>query len=208
MRITFSVLLIILSVGIGFGQKSKSLAELEQQINTYKYKKDFYLSYNADYNRTYVSFHNRDEMISNGDFYATSMPTPPEGFSRRSYFGISLGFEFQGDALTESSDDFFLSMNYSGSQFLFPSDPKLIALIDGQSIEIGKGRIGRYKNPGHDKVNNATGEHSAFNINREELQRIAAAKSVRLKLGNFERKLTSQQIKMFRDILNLSEVPN
>lgn len=135
MKITLSLLSIFLLAGIGLGQKSKSAAELKQQISTLKNKKNFSLDYIAVDDRTSVAFTSIPDTMNNSNFYAASASSRPERFGRSDFFGIVSGFEFEGKTLIKTADDFFIFITYTGYPYLSSGNPKLIALVEGQSSE-------------------------------------------------------------------------
>jgi hypothetical protein len=119
-------------------------------------------------------------------------------------FELVVGFGFAGTMLLKTphakEPQFFLTLISSSREWRFLKNHALNALIDGERLALGEGQ--------HDgKVDrgDAVSEYIAFNLTKEQFEKIANGKSVEIQLGDFERKLKPDHIQIYKDFLSITQ---
>lgn len=110
------------------------------------------------------------------------------------YFRFGLAFFFAGQTLSTAPDTYLLTFQASGKQPKFAQSHALKFTIDNETLDLGDARYA-----GKDV------EYLNFKLTRDQLAQIARGKNVRIKIGDAEFVFTPAHIKMFADLLALSD---
>lgn len=119
--------------------------------------------------------------------------------------GLSVSFEFPGKVLTKSVDDFQLTFSASGKDWKFQRDQGAIFLADDERINLGTGDL-------ESDVNRRTfggyqtQETIVFKINRSDLQKLANAKTVEVKVSNRAFTVKKDYLDGFKNMLDLGTI--
>jgi hypothetical protein len=178
-KIFWTALVISMLAGAAFSQ-GKSSEALAKQLKTRKAEKVFELNYdkNSDVSKIYGF----------GQSFAEASRYKLE------FFRFGLAFFFPGKTLASAPDWYALTFQAGGKKPLFAASHALKLTIDKEDLDIGEAR---YATKDIEYLN--------FKLTREQLSKIARGKIVRAKIGDLEFTLTPEHIKMFADLLALSD---
>lgn len=184
-----SVVSFVVALGVS-GQESKSLDELKRQ---------------AKKNSQSVKYDKFDDFTRiRGDIYdmITLKETLSNAFINDN--GIrALNFTtvivFPGDTLTETNGIYLIIFGSQSERFKFTRNARLTFLFDGQRL--------RYEPIEKDwDVDGLVGEKLVFRVTREELEMLANAKKLEMKLGDFEKKMNERHQKVMRQTLTMGDM--
>ena len=178
-KIFSTALVILMLAGAAFSQGKSSEAILKQ-LKTLKADKTFGLNYDkgSDVSKIYGF----------GENFAEASRYKLE------YFRFGLAFFFPGKTLASAPDAYVLTFQAGGKKPLFAASHALKFTIDKENLDIGEARY-----VGKDI------EYLNFKLTRGQLSKIAKGKIVRVKIGDAEFALTPEHIKMFANLLALSD---
>ena len=165
--------------GAAFAQ-GKSGEQISRQLKALKADKAFGLNYDkgSDVSKIYGFGENFDEASR----------------YKLDFFRFGLAFFFAGRTLAAAPDSYTMTFQAGGKKPLFAASHALKFTIDKVVLDIGEARY-----VGKDI------EYLNFKLSREQLSKIAKGKDVRAKIGDFEFTLKPEHIKMFANLLALSD---
>jgi len=178
-KILPAVSLILILTGIAFSQ-TKSAEAISKQLKTLKADKIYSLTY--------------DKGSNNSKIYGFSENFDEAKASKLSFLRFGLAFFFSGTARSAKADSFTLTFQADGKKSLFTTSHAVKFTIDGAALDLGDAR---YVDKDMEYLN--------FKLTREQLLKIAKGKIVKAKIGAIEVKFTPAHIKMFSDLLALSD---
>lgn len=111
-------------------------------------------------------------------------------------FRFGLALNFQGNVITTAPDVFLLTFQAGTKKDKFRNSRGLKLKIDDEVLDLGEARYGN-KNEGVEYLN--------FVLNRKQSAKIAAGRNVRVNIGDAEFNLRPEQIKMFANLLLVSD---
>jgi hypothetical protein len=136
---------------------------------------------------------------------ATKIMAVTENFSREDSvrsgilaMTLAIGLVYPGDSLTKSPDSFLLTFWVLSKKPRFDANHSMIVTLKEEILVIGSAR---YVVKPREQM-----EYLNFEISRANLSKIAAESDVRLKLGDREFMFTRSQMKLFADVLVITEV--
>jgi hypothetical protein len=112
---------------------------------------------------------------------------------------FATGFFYAGNALEKSPDRFMLTFWAMSKKPRFAEDHEFSVFAGQEVIVIGNGR---YSAKARENM-----EYLNYEISRDDLAKIAAGSNVRFSLGGHDFTFTRQHMKIFADLLILSDVP-
>ena len=160
--------------------QGKSNQAIQKQLKDLKAEKIFSLNYDKSSD---VS-----KILGFGESFSESKRYKLE------YFRFGLAFFFVGQTLSTAPDTYLLTFQASGKQPKFAQSHALKFTIDNETLDLGDARY-----VGKDV------EYLNFKLTREQLTKIAKGKNVRIKIGDAEFAFTPEHIKMFANLLTLSD---
>ncbi len=200
MKKLFSIIFIFVFSFVAFGQdaQTKTVKELEQQKKHYKSDRRYMIQYDKFEDRTLV----RALGFNLVSTMAGAMSIIARGGmgAQPTMIFLGAGFMFSGDTLKETPNDYFILFDYSGAEWQFLKTSKLIALVDGERIQFGEGEALR------DVGRGGVSEKIGFKVSREQLQKLASAKTVEIKIGTYTTPLKTEYMEMFGNVLKLGDV--
>lgn len=181
-KIHTTTLVILLTAAAAFAQ-TKSEAALTKQLKSLKADKTFALVYDKD--------------SDNSKIYGFSEDFGKQQTSRANLSNLRFGlaFFFQGKTLTAAPNEYVLTVQASGKKPRFADAHDLKFTIDAASLDLGDARY----------VGKSGVEYLNFKLTREQLGKLAKAKTVSMRVGDAEFNLSAEQMKMFADVFALSE---
>lgn len=205
-----TLLLILIFAFSVFGQYSetpaaaseKTVKQLEQQKKKFKFDERYIVKYDKFEDITVVRCLGFN-MIGAMEGAAEIMSKGMGGYGRTAtpsmlYFGV--GFLFHGDTLKKEPPAYLLYFNYSGDQWKFLKTAKLIVLLDGEKrLNFGEGAVER------DIGRRAVSELIGFKATKEDIQDLANAKTIEIKIGTYAKPLKKESQEMFANILKLAD---
>ncbi len=197
------VFLSFLSVA-AFGQTAptKTVKELQQQTKSFNNKHQYKVTYDKFEDRSTVLCRGYD-LVGVMQGFAAAMaqgmgrgrgaPVTPSVF-----FGAA--FQFPSETLTQPVKDYYLLFAYKGEGWEFLKTSKLIIIADGMRMQFGSGEADRNVNR-----SGTVSEDIEFLVSRAQLEKLAASKSVEIKIGNFVKTLKPEILEMFANVLKLGD---
>lgn len=165
--------------GAAFSQ-GKTDEAMQKQLKALKADKTFGLSYDKDSNFS--------KLFGFGESFDEAKNYKLE------YFRFGLAFFFQGRTLASAPDSYTLTFQAGGKKPVFAASHALKFTIDGTDLDLGEAR---YVAKDIEYLN--------FKLTREQLAKIAKGKNVKAKIGAAEFALKPEHIKMFANLLALSD---
>ena len=178
-KIFSTVTLILILAGIALSQ-TKSADVISKQLKTLKADKIYSLTY--------------DKPSNNSKIYGFSENFGEAKSNNLTFLRFGLAFFFSGNALSAKADSFNLTFQADGKKPVFAASHALKFTIDGETLDLGDAR---YVNKDMEYLN--------FKLTREQLSKIAMGKNISAKIGAIEAKFKPAHIKMFSDLLALSD---
>ena len=160
--------------------QGKSSEAMAKQLKTLKADKTFALNY--------------DKSSDVSKIYGFGESFAEAGRYKLEFVRFGLAFFFAGKTLASAPDSYTLTFQAGGKKPLFAGAHRLTLTIDNTDLDLGEAR---YVSKDIEYLN--------FKLTREQLSKIAKGKVVRAKLGDLEFALTAGHIKMFADLLALSD---
>lgn len=203
MKVFILIAILLLSFA-SFGQDApapKTIEELKKQKKPFKHDNQYVIHYDKfeDESRVQCVGFN---LIGFGENLAEVLAGGIGG--RRGNVSVLMlgsGFGFKGDTLKEEPSDYYLYFYYSGEQWKFLRNTKLIALLDGETrIQFGEGEA--IRNIGYGGVTEIIG----FKVTKEQLLQMANAKLVEIKIGSYVKPLKKEYQEMFANIVKLGDM--
>jgi hypothetical protein len=120
--------------------------------------------------------------------------------------GLSAGFAFKGDSLTEPVRDYFITLESSGNNSRFFNEQDFYAIVDGERLALGRGV--RDSDIGRGVFNRGRVlENIIWIVPSDTFEQIANAKNLEFKVATFEATLKEEHMQAFRDLVTLSDAP-
>ena len=176
-------LIVLLAVGAAFGQ-SKSNEAIAKQIKDLKAEKNITLSYDEASKMSKI-------MVVGDDF----------GSEQDKRIGVEamnfgMAFFYQGKTLTAAPDEINFTFWVLNKKPRFASSHTWTATLGDETLDLGDAR---YVSKPKENM-----EYLNFKISRRNLEKIAKASEVKLKIGNAEIKFTPEHLKTFANLLKIS----
>lgn len=186
MRQILSILVVTAVLSIAALAQVKSNAAISNQIKSLKAEKYLELNYDKPSNFTKIMAFGedfgRDQDKSNG----------------LSSFSFGMTFNYLGDQLQVRPESFILTFWAKSGKPKFAASHALKVTVDGETLDLGDARYAT-------KAREKDMEYLNFNISRENLKKIAGGNSVQMTIGNAQFKFTSEHMKLFRNLLTISD---
>jgi hypothetical protein len=190
MKTLLSITLILVFNFCAFGQTS--IQDLKNELKTFKDTND------RQYKITYDKFTDKSRVLYLGDIVSSSL-LPGRMVQ------LLAAFVFEGDKLTSDVSEYALMFESTGKDWEFLRNRELYVLADGERMVLGEGLresdIKRTLFMGYQ-----TSELLGFRVTREQLEKMANAKSLEMKVGERVIKLKSSSQKGFRNMLELGKL--
>jgi hypothetical protein len=183
MKYLFLIFIVSLSVSSAFSQ-SKSNDAISKQIKTLKADKTF--------NLTFDKGSGMSKLMATSDNFAEA-DAKKAGIQAMSF---GMAFFYQGQALSTAADPMALTFWVMTKKPQFAATHKWSATIGSETLDLGDAQYAA--KPGDNM------EYLNFKISRADLAKIAAANG-KIKLGAADFQFTPEHLKLFSDILKLSD---
>lgn len=184
MRRIFSVILAVLTIAVFASAQSKTSEAINSQIKSLKAERTLEVRYDKPSNITKV-------MAFGADFGGEQ--THPNNLSS---FNFGITFFFVGDALTAAPDSFTTTFWAQGKKTVFAESNALTIMVDGENMEIGNARYARKGGDPREFLN--------FVMPRAALEKIVKGHDAQMKIGKAQFKFKPEHIKLFSDLLAVS----
>lgn len=178
-----SILLILITATLAFSQ-GKSRDAIAGQLKTLRAAKNFEVIYDRASNNSKIIGFSDD--FGRADDRRNNLES----------FRFGLAVNYAGERLLTATDAYLLTFQAGTKKDAFRNLHRLTLTIDDKTVDFGDARYGN-KNEGVEYLN--------FKLTREQTTQIAKGGSVRMKIGNADITLKPEQIKMFADLLALSD---
>lgn len=180
----FSTLPVIFMLAAAAFSQSKSNEAITRQLKALQADKNFELIYDKASNSSkLIGFSNDFGKAENKRNNLQS-------------FRFGLAVNYAGNALATVPDAYLLTFQAGTKKEKFRDAHRLEFTVDNVVLDLGEARYGN-KNQGVEYLN--------FVLDRHRLVKIAGGREVRMKAGSAEFTLKPEQIKMFADLLALSD---
>ncbi len=115
---------------------------------------------------------------------------------------ISIGsaFFFDGQMLIKAPSEFYILFETSGGDWAFLKDHHFYAIADGERMDLGDG-----EHDGDVKLGGVS-EYLIYKLTSENFHKIASAKKLEIKIGQYETELKDDTIQSFKNIESLAVV--
>jgi hypothetical protein len=187
-RIIFCIACLSIFGSLVQAQEKKPATDLKQKIKTFKKNRRFSINYDKFKDETIVSV-GPFGLSGTGRYMATG-----------GMYLIYAKFRFTGQEIKELVDTIYLGIEFTGKDWKFLNDRRIYAIIDGERM-VFEGQRGS-------KVGGAIStvqEWLVTPVDAETFEKIAKAKSVEVKVGDYEVKLKDEHLTAFRDLLSLTK---
>lgn len=181
------LVLIILFLFAAFtaSAQSKSNDAISKQIKALKADKTVNLTFDKDSNMSKL-------MATGGNF--AEADAKKAGIQAMNF---GMAFFYPGQALTSAADPIALTFWVLTKKTQFAANHKWTAIIGAETLDLGDAQYAA--KPGSNM------EYLNFKISRQDLTSIASSADMKFTLGGNEFTFTPEQIKLFKDILILSD---
>lgn len=182
--------------------KSKNLDEIKNQIKTFKNKRGFEVDYDRFDDSTLVGY-SGFELLGFGEsvgkiLMAGNKSEEAPSLEMRLYFG------FDSNKLNKNIEKFILAFVSSDTEWRFSKNRELFAIADDERFKFGEGDLTSTDVKFGIGRGVAIREATAFIISREQLSKLAEAKSLEIRIDKREQVLKDKHKQMFKDILALA----
>ena len=177
----------ILLLSILANAQSKPNDAIIQQIKLLKAEKTLELTFDQNSNTSKLMA--VSENFSSGDAKRAGIQA----------MNFAVGFHYAGPSLTKSPDPILLTFWVLTKKPRFGGDHSFTVVASDEMLVLGNARYVAKTRQDMEYLN--------FEISRADLAKIAEQRDVRFKLGPAEFQFTPAQLKLFADILAVSEMP-
>jgi hypothetical protein len=177
----------VLSLSAASNAQSKPNDKIIQQIKLRKAEKTLELSFDQNSNTSKLMA--VSENFSSGDAKRAGILA----------MNFAIGFHYAGPSLTKSPDPILLTFWVLTKKPRFGENHAFTVMTGDEMLVLGNARYAAKTRQDMEYLN--------FEISRENLRKIAAQSNVRFKLGEAEFHFAPEQLKLFADILAVSELP-
>ena len=176
-------LIVLLGSGATFGQ-SKTNAAIAKQIKDLRAEKTITLSY--------------DESSKTSKIMVVAEDFGKEQDKRAGVEALNFGmaFFYPGTLLTAAPDEINLTFWVLNKKPRFAASHRWTVIIGGETLDLGEARYAARPKENMEFLN--------FKISRANLEKIARATDVKMKIGNAELKFTPEHLKTFNNLLKIS----
>lgn len=191
MKISITIALTLIFALSAFGQKS--VADMKAQLKTFKETND------RQYKISYDKFTDKTRVLFQG-------PVVSQSFLPGRMLQLLGAFVFEGENLKVPVTDFALMFQSTGKDWDFLRNRELFVIADGERMALGEGlRDGDIKRTFLSGYQ--TSEVLGFRLTREQLEKMANAKELEMKVGERQFKLGNGGKRGFANLLALSQIP-
>ena len=113
-----------------------------------------------------------------------------------SAFNFGITFFFVGSVLTTAPDSFTMTFWAEGKNSTFAESNAMTIIVDGENLDVGNARYARKNGDPREFLN--------FVMPRGDLEKIVKGRDVQLKIGKSQFKFKPAHIKLFSDLLTVS----
>ena len=187
--------------------KIKSIDDLKAQIKKLKNKRGFKVEYDRFEDNTIVSseevnligYNEAFGKMMSGSLASGKSVDPPSLY-------MNTFFVFDSDKLNKDVDTFYLAFKSSNQEWQYLRNRDLYAIADNERLVLGTAKFSDNKI----KLDRISGvsvqELITFVVTRDQLRKLAEAKSTEIRVGEREQKLKDKHKQMFRNLLALGAV--
>ncbi len=178
------IILTILLISTFVSAQTKSNEQISAQMKSLNVGKQILLEYDKSSNYSKL-------LLLSGEFKGAQA-------KRNGLSSLTLGmmYGFNGKELTFTPDIFILTFWATGNKPQFAELHDWKAVVDGEIIDLGEARYARKNGDNREFLN--------FAVTRENLEKISQGKEVTFTLGNAEFSFSPEQLRMFANLLILS----
>jgi len=180
----FSITLMILMTAAAAFSQGKSNDAVVKQFKTLRADKNFEIVYDKSANNSKIIGFSND--FGKEDDRRNNLQS----------FRFGLAVNYAGQSIATAPDVYLLTFQAGTKKDKFREAHALKFTIDNEVLDLGEARYGN-KNQGIEYLN--------FILTRAQLSKIASGRSVQMKIGAAEFNLKPEQIKMFANLLALSD---
>jgi hypothetical protein len=179
-----SIVIILLGSAAVFAQ-SKTNDAITKQIKALKAEKTFTLTYDKGSNMS--------KLMVIGDNFAEA-EAKKAGIQAMSF---GMAFFYQGQTLSTAPDQIAFTFWVMTKKPQFAANHKWTATVGTETLDLGDAQYAARASENMEYLN--------FQISRENLKKIAAGTGVKIKLGAAEFTFTADHLKLFNNLLILSD---
>lgn len=176
---------VILLLALNAFSQSKNNDTISKQIKSLKAEKTFSLTYDKGSGMS--------KLMATSDNFSDS-DAKKAGVQAMSF---GMAFFYQGQSLTAAADPIAITFWVMTKKPRFSGSHKWTAIVGAETIDLGDAQYAARAGESMEYLN--------FNISRDNLKKIAAAGEVTIKLGPTDFQFTPAHLKLFKDILALSD---
>jgi hypothetical protein len=178
----FTTTLLVLLLAVAAFAQGKSGEAISKQLKALKADKIYSLNY--------------DKASDTSKIYGFSENFDDAARSNLAFFRFGLAFFFPKQTLLTAPDTYVLTFQSGSKKPFFAQSHSLKFTVDKEDLDLGEAR---YVAKDIEYLN--------FKLTREQLSKLAKGKDVRMKIGTLELALKPEHIKMFANLLAVSD-PN
>ena len=183
----FFTFLIALVCAVSVFAQSKTNEKMQQQINSLGISKNVQLEYDKGSDST--------KLMGLGEYFSKDQCSK-NGLSELSF---GMAHNYNGKALPYSVPAFMMTFWVKGKNgAAFSNASALTFVADGEAVEMGNARYAK----------KGSMEYLNFMMNREQLSKLAAAKSIVIKIGDKAFQASEAHVKMFSSLYKVSDLEN
>jgi hypothetical protein len=176
-------LIILIAAAASFAQ-TKTNEAIAKQIKTLKADKNITL--------TYDDASNMSKIMVRGDDFGSEQ----DKRSGVEAMNFGMAFFYQGKSLTAAPETINFTFWVLNKKPKFAESHAWTVTIGSETLDLGDARYAAKPSENMEYLN--------FKISRENLEKIAKASDVKLKIGNAELKFTPEQLRTFANLLKIS----
>lgn len=184
MRSIFLSIFVILIAVASLSAQGKSNEAIGSQIKSLKAEKTLAVEFNKASNITKV--------LAFGEDFGRDQ----DRANNLDSFSFGTTFFFAGTVLTSAPDSFVTTFWAQGHKPMFAESHALTFVVDGETLDCGQARYARKSGDRREFLN--------FVIPRAYLEKIVRGRDVQLKMGSAQFKLRPEHLKLFSDLLAVS----
>jgi hypothetical protein len=183
-------------------QESQSLADLKAETKKFKNKGSFQIAYDRFDDSTFI-YYDGFELIGFGESFGGILAAGRKAAEPPS-LTMKLYFWFESNKLTKNIDKFVLVFDSTDTEWRFLKNRELFAIADEERFKFGEGRLSDAEIKSGIQRGFSLKESVTFTVTREQLSKLAQAKSLEIRIGTREQVLKDKHRQMFKDMLSLS----
>lgn len=184
MRRIFPVIIAVLTAALVVSAQTKTNSAIANQIKSLKAEKSIWTQHDNASNVTKVLAYGAD--FGGDQDHANNLKA----------FNFGITFFFVGDALTTAPDSFTMTFWAEGKKSTFAESNAMTIIVDGENLDVGNARYARKNGDPREFLN--------YVMPRDDLEKIVKGHDVKLKIGKAQFKFKPEHIKLFSDLLRIS----